>query len=95
MPHLAERLEAVNKIIADTAAAAGRQRGEVRVDRRHEIGIRRKSILEAIEEGQLIFGENKVQEAKAKIPLLLPRRAGISSAISRRTKSAPPSRYSN
>lgn len=69
MSLLSERLAAIKKIIADTAASAGRGADEVQL-----IAISKthppESILEAMEVGQLIFGENKIQEAKAKIPLL-------------------------
>lgn len=55
--------------MAEAAVAAGRQQDEVKlvaVTKTHPP----EAIREAIDEGQLIFGENRVQEAKAKIPLL-------------------------
>ncbi len=69
MSTLAERLAAVRATLADAAARAGRTADEVTliaVSKTHPPEI----IAEAIEAGQLVFGENRVQEARAKIPLL-------------------------
>ena len=69
MPDIAHRLAAVATTIADTATAAGRQPEEVKliaVTKTHPPEI----IRQAMDEGQLLFGENRVQETRAKIPLL-------------------------
>ena len=41
--------------------------------------------MEVLDGGQLVFGESRVQEARAKVPLLPGRRAGISLGTCRRT----------
>jgi len=69
MSALAERLQLVHAAIADAATRAGRAPDEVTliaVSKTHPP----ESIAEAIDAGQLVFGENRVQEARAKIPLL-------------------------
>ncbi len=69
MSDIAQNLASVKAIIADTAAAAGRKPEEVQliaVTKTHPP----EAIQQAIDEGQLVFGENRVQEARAKIPLL-------------------------
>jgi pyridoxal phosphate enzyme (YggS family) len=69
MSTLAERLDRVRTEIAEAAARTGRSADEVElvaVSKAHAP----EEIIEAIEAGQLLFGENRVQEAKAKIPLL-------------------------
>ena len=69
MPQISLRLAAVKSSIAEAAVAAGRQPDDVKlvaVTKTHPP----EAIREAIDEGQLLFGENRVQEAKAKIPLL-------------------------
>lgn len=63
------RLASVKSSMAEAAVAAGRQPGEVKlvaVTKTHPP----EAIREAFDEGQLLFGENRVQEAKVKIPLL-------------------------
>jgi len=69
MPDIAQRLSTVKKTIADTAVAAGRKAEEVQL-----IAVTKTHLPEAIQqafdEGQILFGENRVQEARAKIPLL-------------------------
>ena len=69
MSTLAERLDAVRAAIADAAARAGRSTDDVTlvaVSKTHSPG----EVAEAIDAGQLLFGESRVQEARAKIPLL-------------------------
>ena len=69
MSTLAERLDSVRAAIADAAARAGRAAEEVTlvaVSKTHAP----EEIAEAIDAGQLCFGESRVQEARAKIPLL-------------------------
>jgi pyridoxal phosphate enzyme (YggS family) len=66
-PIPAERLAIVRDRIARAAILAGRQGGDtvlVAVSKTHGAA----SILPLIEAGQLIFGENRVQEAEAKWP---------------------------
>jgi PLP dependent protein len=66
---IAENLERVREQIANAAAKAGRT-GEdvdlVAISKTHEAA----KVREAIDEGQTLFGESKVQEARAKIPEL-------------------------
>lgn len=69
MPGVAERLLAVQASIAEAAAKAGRAASEillVAVSKTHPPEILR----EALEAGHFLFGESRVQEARAKIPLL-------------------------
>ncbi|MEQ1859424.1 MAG: YggS family pyridoxal phosphate-dependent enzyme [Chthoniobacteraceae bacterium] len=69
MPGIAERLAAVHEIIAAAAARAGRDAGDVQliaVSKTHPP----ETVLEALDAGHTLFGENRVQEARAKIPLL-------------------------
>jgi hypothetical protein len=69
MSDIAQKLASVKNIIADTASAAGRKPEEVQliaVTKTHPP----EAIQQAIDEGQLLFGENRLQEARAKIPLL-------------------------
>lgn len=69
MPDLADRLAAVHAKIADAAARAGREAGDVTlvaVSKTHPP----ETISEALAAGQTLFGESRVQEARAKIPLL-------------------------
>ena len=66
---VADRLETVRGLIADAAARARRPVADitlVAVSKTHPP----ESIAEALDAGQLIFGESRVQEARAKIPLL-------------------------
>ena len=69
MSEIPQRLAVVKTTIADTALSAGRKSDEVKlvaVAKSHPP----EAIREAIEEGQLLFGESRVQEARDKIPLL-------------------------
>jgi pyridoxal phosphate enzyme (YggS family) len=69
MNSLAERWAAVRTVIAEAAARAGRRTDEIElvaVSKTHPP----EAVGEAIEAGQLLFGESRVQEARAKIPLL-------------------------
>jgi PLP dependent protein len=69
MPDIARNLEAVLSQLSAAAAKAGRQPNEIKlvaVTKTHPSEILR----EAIAAGQTLFGESKVQEARAKIPLL-------------------------
>ena len=63
-----ERLDAVNRRIASACARAGRVVDEVRL-----VAVSKKHgpdrVREAAECGVTIFGENRVQEAGAKIPM--------------------------
>ncbi len=67
MPNIAENLAAVNNRIAAAAARAGRDASAVQL-----IAVGKKFsaeiIAEAADAGITVFGENRVQEAKAKIP---------------------------
>jgi pyridoxal phosphate enzyme (YggS family) len=66
---IAENLERVRKQIALAAAKAGRTIDEIEV-----VAITKthpaEKVREAIEAGQTLFGESRVQEARAKIPEL-------------------------
>ena len=69
MPSVAENLEAIHARIAAAAARAGKKTEDV------ELLVVSKTfppeiISEAVDAGQTLFGENKVQELLAKIPLL-------------------------
>lgn len=69
MRTITNHLEFVRSSIAETATAAGRNPADIEliaISKTHPPEI----IREAIDAGQMIFGENKVQEARAKIPLL-------------------------
>ena len=62
-----ENLELIEKRICAACEKAGRDRDEVRliaVSKRKPV----EAVLEAAEAGQILFGENRVQEAQAKIP---------------------------
>lgn len=69
MPGIAERLDLVHESIAAAAARAGRGMEDVQL-----VAVSKtqppEAVLEALDAGQTLFGENRVQEAKAKIPLL-------------------------
>jgi len=65
---LAENLNSIQQRIGAACGRAGRDPASVTllaVSKTHPP----ETVQEAIEAGQLLFGENKVQEAKAKIPL--------------------------
>jgi PLP dependent protein len=69
MSEIDQRFAEVNSIIAATASAARRNAAEIEliaVSKTHPA----ETVREAMDAGQLVFGENKVQEARAKIPLL-------------------------
>jgi pyridoxal phosphate enzyme (YggS family) len=68
-PNIAENLRSVRTDIADSELRSGRPAGSVEllaVSKTHPPEV----IRQAVEAGQLLFGENRVQEAKAKIPAL-------------------------
>src|SRR5438093_9609989 len=69
MSTIPERLAEVHEKIAQAAAKAGRRAEEIEliaVTKTHPP----ESVREAFEAGQCLFGESRVQEARAKIPLL-------------------------
>src|SRR5258708_21570425 len=66
---IAENLEAVRAVIAEAAGRAHRRPDEIElvaVTKTHPP----EAVIETIDAGQLLFGESRVQEARAKIPLL-------------------------
>src|SRR6267378_107693 len=66
---ISENLVRVRQAISEAERAAGRPNGSVQlvaVTKTHPVDV----IQKAIDAGQLIFGENRVQEARAKIPEL-------------------------
>ena len=69
MDTIAENLERVREQIAQAAAKAGRAGDEIQlvaITKTHDA----EKVREAIEAGQILFGESRVQEARAKIPEL-------------------------
>src|SRR6266481_986213 len=69
MSSIAENLERVRKQIAHAASKAGRAIDEIElvaITKTHPA----EKVREAIEAGQTLFGESRVQEARAKIPEL-------------------------
>ena len=69
MNSIAENLERVREQIAQAAARAGRVAQEIElvaITKTHPA----EKVREAIEAGQTLFGESRVQEARAKIPEL-------------------------
>src|SRR5216110_3058889 len=69
MTSVAENLERVREQIARAAAKVGRVGGEIElvaVTKTHPA----EKVREAVEARQNLFGESRVQEARAKIPLL-------------------------
>ena len=66
---VADNLEEIQRRIAEAVARAGRDAGSVQL-----IGVSKthgpETILEAVEAGLTLLGENRVQEARAKVPLL-------------------------
>jgi hypothetical protein len=69
MSTIAENLATIRERISRAAAKAGRESGEitlVAVGKTHSP----ETIREALDAGHFVFGENRVQEARAKIPLL-------------------------
>jgi len=66
-PNIAENLHSVQMDIAESERASGRPAGSVEllaVSKAHPAEV----IRQAVEAGQVLFGENRIQEAKAKIP---------------------------
>ena len=66
---IAENLESIRAKIAEAAAVSHRCAEDVTliaVSKTHDP----ETILQAVDAGQLLFGENRVQEARAKMPLL-------------------------
>jgi pyridoxal phosphate enzyme (YggS family) len=69
MNSVAENLERVREQIAEAAAKAGRSVEEVElvaISKTHDAA----KVREAVEAGQTLFGESRVQEARVKIPEL-------------------------
>jgi len=69
VPTIAENLERVNARIAQAAAKSKRSADDIElvaVTKTHSA----ETVREGIDAGHLLFGESKVQEARAKIPLL-------------------------
>ena len=69
MASIAENLERVREQIAQAAAKAGREVDEIElvaISKTHEAA----KVRDAIEAGQTLFGESRVQEARVKIPEL-------------------------
>jgi pyridoxal phosphate enzyme (YggS family) len=69
MGTIAENLERVREQIAQAAAKAGRAGDEIQlvaITKTHDA----EKVREAIEAGQILFGESRLQEARAKIPEL-------------------------
>ena len=68
---IAENLETIEKRICATCEKAGRARDEVKL-----IAVSKRkpfeAVLEAADAGQILFGENRVQEAQTKIPMCPP-----------------------
>jgi hypothetical protein len=67
MPSIAQNLERVREHIAQAAAKVGRGANEIElvaITKMHPA----ERVREAIEAGQTLFGESRVQEARAKIP---------------------------
>ena len=69
MSSIAENLERVREQIASAAAKSGRSADDIQlvaITKTHSA----EKVREAIEAGQTLFGESRVQEARAKIPEL-------------------------
>lgn len=69
MPSIAENLDSIRSRIATAAERTGRKPGDIEllaVSKTFTSDV----IREAVDAGQVLFGENKVQEAMAKIPQL-------------------------
>jgi len=66
---IADRLDLVRSRMADAASRSGRNLGDIElvaVTKTHGP----EALQEAIAAGQILFGENRVQEARAKMPLV-------------------------
>jgi pyridoxal phosphate enzyme (YggS family) len=69
MASIAENLERVRRLVTQAAANAGRSENDVElvaITKRHPA----ENVREAVEAGHTLFGESRVQEARAKIPEL-------------------------
>ena len=69
MSSIADNLERVREQIAQAAAKANRNAGDVElvaISKTHDAG----KVREAVEAGQTLFGESRVQEARVKVPEL-------------------------
>jgi len=69
MSEIADNLERVRSQIAEAATKSGRAVGEIElvaISKTHEA----EKVRAAFDAGQQLFGESRVQEARAKIPLL-------------------------
>lgn len=69
MSEISSRLEAVQRSITEAAARAGRPASDIEliaVSKTHPA----EAVREALEAGQTVFGENRVQELLSKAPLL-------------------------
>jgi pyridoxal phosphate enzyme (YggS family) len=69
MSEIADNLERVRSQIAEAAKKSGRALGEIElvaISKTHEA----EKVRTAFDAGQQLFGESRVQEARAKIPLL-------------------------
>jgi PLP dependent protein len=67
MSSIAENLERVRELIASAAAKSGRSANDIElvaITKTHPV----EKVRNAIEAGQILFGESRVQEARAKIP---------------------------
>jgi pyridoxal phosphate enzyme (YggS family) len=69
MNTIAENLEAVRTVVAEAASRAGRNAGDIEL-----VAVSKtqppEAVAEALAAGHFVFGESRVQEARAKIPLL-------------------------
>src|SRR5215467_8116435 len=69
MSSIAENLERVRELIASAAAKSRRSADDIQlvaITKTHSV----EKVRDAIEAGQILFGESRVQEARAKIPEL-------------------------
>ena len=69
MNTIADNLAAVRAVISEAAARSGRNPSDIElvaVSKTHPPD----SVVEALAEGQFVFGESRIQEAKAKVPLV-------------------------
>ena len=67
MSDIKQNLELIHKKIAEAEAASGRKEGAVKlmaVSKFHPVD----AVIEALQAGQYLFGENRVQEAYSKFP---------------------------
>ena len=66
MSHIAENLEVVKGRVAEAAARSGRKVGLLVVSKTWPVEV----VSEAVDAGQVLFGENRLQEGEEKIPNL-------------------------